>query len=169
MNNAALAGAARSDQFGDTAITTSRISPSVPNAQALIVPDPIEVFRERCEARALLFVHGQMSLHEAVDRLQAAAERGGLIDCIGQDEVQAVMSAAFAAVRKPTGGKAPVAKRTGKDSKALEPQTSERSTPKSVIDAFWLLVGNNDPGRLKAWLRQHPADAPALFKLLEAR
>jgi hypothetical protein len=154
MNNAALAGAARSDQFGDTAITISRISPSLPNTQA---PDPIEVFRERSAARALLFVNGQMSLHDAVDELQAAAERTGLIDRIGQDEVQTIMGAAFAAVRVPPASVLP------------EPEDSEPSsrTPKSTIDAFWTLVRCNDPERLKSWLRQRPADVPVLLKLLE--
>jgi hypothetical protein len=156
--NAALAGAARSDQFGDTAITSSRISPSVPNAQALgTVPDPIEVFHERSEARALLFGHDQMSLHDAVDELQAAAERTGLIDRIGRDEVQAIMSAAFAAVRVPPASVVP-------EPEGLEPSPS---TPKSTIDAFWTVVRCNDPERLKSWLRQRPADVPVLLKLLE--
>jgi hypothetical protein len=56
------------------------------------------VYAERCEARALLFIGGQISLHEAVDELQANAERSGLINSIGQDEAQRIMSVAFAAV-----------------------------------------------------------------------
>jgi hypothetical protein len=37
----------------------------------------------------------------------------------------------------------------------------------STTDAFWFLVRQGDPERLKSWLRDHPKDAPALVKLLE--
>jgi uncharacterized sporulation protein YeaH/YhbH (DUF444 family) len=67
---------------------------------AEIDPAPITkaaVFRERCEARAILWRASEFSLHEAVDVLQADAER--LVAEIGQDAVQEIMAAAFAAVR----------------------------------------------------------------------
>jgi len=57
--------------------------------------DPVEAFRARCEARAYLFSIGELDLHEAVDVLQADAERTGLLELIGQDEVQRIMSDAF--------------------------------------------------------------------------
>jgi hypothetical protein len=57
---------------------------------------PIQVFRERCEARCLLVSNGFMDLHEAVDTLQAAAEAQGLVARYGQDEVQQILSEAFA-------------------------------------------------------------------------
>jgi hypothetical protein len=56
---------------------------------------PLEVFRARAEARALLWQAGEFDLHEAVDVLQAAAVRDGLIDAIGQDAVQAIIAEAF--------------------------------------------------------------------------
>jgi len=59
-------------------------------------PDPIVVFLARCEARALLVANGLMTLIEAVDGLQAAAERTSLVDELGQDAVQGMMGAAFA-------------------------------------------------------------------------
>jgi hypothetical protein len=59
----------------------------------------IDVFRERAEVAAILFVKGELGLHEAIDQLQADAERSGLVDEIGQDQVQAVMSTAFRKVR----------------------------------------------------------------------
>jgi hypothetical protein len=62
-------------------------------------PLPLKVFIARAEARALLWQAGEFDLHEAIDELQAAAVRDGLVAAIGQDEVQAIMSAAFAAVR----------------------------------------------------------------------
>jgi hypothetical protein len=64
------------------------------------VVNRLEIFRARAEARAALWQAGEISLHDAVDKLQAAAERNGLVDEIGQDEVQAILSTAFAAVRE---------------------------------------------------------------------
>ncbi len=60
---------------------------------------PLRVFIARCEARALLWQAGEFDLHEAVDVLQAAAVRDGLVAGIGQDAVQAIMAKAFEAVR----------------------------------------------------------------------
>jgi hypothetical protein len=57
--------------------------------------DPLVVFRARAEARALLWHCGALDLHEAVDVLQHDAERTGLVDAIGQDEVQAIIATAF--------------------------------------------------------------------------
>jgi hypothetical protein len=57
---------------------------------------PIEIFRERCEARAMLVANGHMSLIEAVDGLQESAAAQGLLKRYGQDEVQQIMSESFA-------------------------------------------------------------------------
>jgi hypothetical protein len=57
---------------------------------------PIEIFRERCEARATLVAHGLYNLQDTVDTLQAAAEEQGLVARYGQDEVQQILSEAFA-------------------------------------------------------------------------
>jgi hypothetical protein len=62
-------------------------------------PDLVAVFRARCEARAMLVDVGMLGLHEAVDELQRDAKRDGLVERIGQDGVQAIMAAAFEAVR----------------------------------------------------------------------
>ena len=56
----------------------------------------IEIFRERCEARCLLVHNGLMDLQDAVDTLQAAAEAQGLVARYGQDEIQLILSEAFA-------------------------------------------------------------------------
>jgi hypothetical protein len=61
--------------------------------------DPVEVFRARAEARAILSAVGELTLHDAVDQLQAAAVRDGLVAAIGQDEVQAIFADAFAPYR----------------------------------------------------------------------
>lgn len=58
----------------------------------------VDAFRLRCEARAILVAEGAMDFHEAVDGLQAAAVAYGLIDDIGQDEVQKLLAEAFATV-----------------------------------------------------------------------
>jgi len=44
----------------------------------------IDAFRARCEARALLVGRGKMNLIDAVDDLQADAERDGLVTRYGK-------------------------------------------------------------------------------------
>ena len=68
-------------------------------AQAPLALDASKSFQARAEARAILFAEGAFDLHEAVDVLQAGAEAIGLVDEIGQDAVQAIMSEAFGSVR----------------------------------------------------------------------
>jgi len=63
--------------------------------------DPFAVFVARGQAKARLVREGDLDLHEAVDALQAAAVQTGLTGALGQDAVQAIMNAAFAAVHKP--------------------------------------------------------------------
>jgi hypothetical protein len=55
----------------------------------------VTAFCARCEARAWLVAEGEITLHEAVDELQASAVASGIVDAIGQDAVQSIMSAAF--------------------------------------------------------------------------
>jgi hypothetical protein len=55
----------------------------------------LDVFRLRCWARAYLVEHGIMLLQEAVDGLQEAAFSTGLVDLLGQDEMQLTMGKAF--------------------------------------------------------------------------
>lgn len=66
--------------------------------QPIKVPT-INAFVARCDARAWLVSAGELTLHEAVDELQASAQASGIIDAIGQDAVQAIMAAAFANTR----------------------------------------------------------------------
>jgi hypothetical protein len=63
-----------------------------------ITIDPVAVFTARAEARALLYAAGEFDLHEAVDKLQADAERSGLVAAIGQDQVQRIITEAFSTV-----------------------------------------------------------------------
>ena len=59
-----------------------------------------DVFIERAEGRAYLWSIGELSLHDAVDVLQADAERDGLVEQIGQDGVQKILSDALAPYRE---------------------------------------------------------------------
>lgn len=59
----------------------------------------IEIFRERCEARALLWCSGFLHLHDAVDELERSAVDSGLVNEIGHDAVQKIMADAFEARR----------------------------------------------------------------------
>jgi hypothetical protein len=62
-------------------------------------PSPLAVFTARAEARALLWRCLEFNLHEAVDVLQHAAVRDGVIATLGQDAVQEIISKAFGVVR----------------------------------------------------------------------
>jgi hypothetical protein len=53
-------------------------------------------FRKRCVARVAAVKSGRMSLIDTVDTLEATAKREGLIEILGQDEVQRVLSEVFA-------------------------------------------------------------------------
>jgi hypothetical protein len=61
------------------------------------MPAPIDVLRERCEARAVLVAHGYLDLQTAVDELQEAAAAQGLVAKHGQDAIQQIMADSFAA------------------------------------------------------------------------
>jgi hypothetical protein len=108
----------------------------------------VEVFAERCEARACLFAAGVFDLHEAVDVLQADAVRGGLVDEIGQGSVQTIMADAFSRVRITEPNSTPL--------------TTEKNTPlnlpTSTVRVIEHLITQNDPGRLRAWLAMHTRD-----------
>jgi hypothetical protein len=56
---------------------------------------PIVVFRERCEARAVLVSNGLMTLQDAVDWLQESAAAQGLLKQYGQDRVQEILAESF--------------------------------------------------------------------------
>jgi hypothetical protein len=56
----------------------------------------LEIFRERCEARAILIANGYLDFHIAIDELQESAVAQGLLKEFGQDEIQQILSEAFA-------------------------------------------------------------------------
>jgi hypothetical protein len=61
--------------------------------------DPLATFIARAKAKAVAWKAGEISLHDAVDALQQAAEAYGLVIELGQDAVQALMVEAFAPLR----------------------------------------------------------------------
>ena len=61
--------------------------------------EPRDAFQARAEAVASLYALGEETLPDAVDRLQADAVASGLVAEVGQDDVQAIMTDAFMAVR----------------------------------------------------------------------
>lgn len=48
------------------------------------------------------------------------------------------------------------------------PESRPRPVPQATIDAFYIVMSEDNPERLAAWLRNHPDDAPALLEMLEA-
>jgi hypothetical protein len=106
-----------------------------------------EIFRACCGARAYLYSIGEYDLHEAVDGLQEHAERHGLIDEIGQDAVQHLMSEAFRHARDPAG------------------VAVARAVPQSTLEAADYLLTLNDAERLHEWLgARSAADVEGIFK-----
>jgi hypothetical protein len=49
------------------------------------------------------------------------------------------------------------------------PSARPYRTAQSTVAAFWHVVSRNDLEYLKAWLANHPADAPTLLELLESK
>jgi hypothetical protein len=65
--------------------------------QDVRIADPLPRFIERCRAKARAWHTGEISLHDAVDACQQAAEAYGLVIELGADAVQAIMVEAFVA------------------------------------------------------------------------
>jgi hypothetical protein len=136
--------------------------PNAASAMALLglaKPDPLEVFRARCWAKALLVREGFANLQDSVDDLQNAVVAYGLArDDRARDAIQKIMKDAFAAAQID-----------------IEPEPSTLGQPQpyrtasSTIEAFFYLVGLNEADRLAGWLRERPQDAPTLLKLLEKK
>jgi hypothetical protein len=73
---------------------TAKAMPEIPAMNS--ANSPIEIFRERCWAKAMLVREGQADLQDAVDQLQEVAVSQGLLKEYGQDEVQAILAESFA-------------------------------------------------------------------------
>lgn len=101
-NGAAPAARAKGGE-GQEEIADERRSPS----RNLASPQTrFEVFRLRCICRARLWATDEIDLGIAVDELQESAVASGLVELVGQDEVQRLMAEAFGAVRDEFGASA---------------------------------------------------------------
>ena len=129
--------------------------------------NPIEVFTARCQARAFLFNAGELELHEAVDVLQDAAERTGLVARLGQDAVQAMMAYAFQAIQPdnsagpdPSNGPYHLVTRDGVASAAELQREYGRALadrfrhrlPASTVDALHYVIEQKDPRRFQQFI-----------------
>ena len=127
--------------------------------------NPLEVFTARCEVRAYLWAEGELELHDAVDALQAAAERDGLVARLGQDAVQAIMAKAFRAVRKPY-----VVPAMDRVPEPMAEAPARGIVPGATLSAAEYLVREGDTDRLRKLLASHSAtERAAIQKHLEAK
>jgi len=160
MRIAYATGPPKKEARAETRRATSKSSSSArtlshqaPNDKPLA--DPLEVFRARCETRAMLYASGEIDLHSAVDVLQDGAIKLGLIESIGQDAVQAIMAEMFERFshNKKTcrEGSLPIAGN-------LSTVDKSKHVAKSTLDAAdWLVRWSHDPKRFEAWLIEHSA------------
>lgn len=141
-------------------------------------------FAECCAMRRWFVDEGWISLQTSVDDMQYLAEHWGLVDEIGQDEVQRIIAEAFMPAEDlPSDYAAQLVmawelddprdrwKRTGELPPVWQAAAIAKPayrTPQSTIDAFGYVLSLGDGERLAAWLREHPTDAPALLETLEA-
>jgi hypothetical protein len=129
-------------------------------------PSPLEVFIARAETRAVLWACGEIDLHEAVDELQAAAERDGLVTVLGQDAVQEIIADAFAPQRDDLPHDVDVVPDPARD----EMQAANGEVPKATLEAAEFLVQQRDPARLRSWLDNHTAqERETILQHLEQR
>lgn len=77
------------------ALSRERQAPTIGEDGRTASASVLQIFSLRCWARARPYAEGIIDLHAAVDVLQAAAERDGLINTIGQDAVQELIAAEF--------------------------------------------------------------------------
>lgn len=141
-------------------------------------PPVLDVFRARCEARAVLVAEGEMDFLDAVDGLQDAAVAYGLVAEIGQDAVQEVMAAAFAVLwvervfdidavwNFPGWQQATLDYHRDRAGRVLivEPATERASNTvaQSTPDASaWLFFQLKDRERWEQWLDRHSAEERA--------
>lgn len=116
----------------------------------------IEDFWDCCTQHRWFYDLGILALQIAVDNLQWLAERWGLVDLHGQDEIQRVMALAFRDAGSPLTEEIPLAPEL--------PKPAYR-TPKATVDAFLYVACIGDVDELTAWLADHPRDADHLRKI----
>jgi hypothetical protein len=167
----------------------SAAAQTVPDMHQAALAD-IEDFRLCCADHAFFCDLGVLALSVAADNLQWLAERWGLVDLHGQDEIQTLMASAFAPPEKidlPSDYGSQIVrqweladerdrwKHTSELPPAvatIEPSLSPNrayQTVQTTIDAFLHVARTESAEYLAEWLGQHPVDAPYLHNLWKAR
>jgi hypothetical protein len=129
--------------------------------EKIIDPAPL-FFRARCEAVAYLVSAGAIALRDAVDGLQADAVSDGLVDAIGQDAVQAIMSTALGCALAYAHTMAEPAPPLAPIEEQQPPRRRELAA--STIDAFKYVVSLRDPNHLRQWLARRSIAERREFK-----
>jgi hypothetical protein len=125
--------------------------------QRLAGPSGREIFAARCQARAYLFAAGEIGLHEAVDVLQHDAEATGLVDELGQDEVQRILAEAFDVDIVPDISPGRHSTVSAVPAENLDPQ--QHGVANATLQAAEYLVRLDNPKGFEAWLLRHsPAE-----------
>jgi hypothetical protein len=131
-------------------------------------------FAECCEDHAWFYANHWISLQTAVDNLQGLADRWGLIEDLGQDAVQQMMSYEQE-INPPELSEYEtnyiqhiITRWEATDATRPRPaaRTEDRYRPaSSTIDAFFFVARSQDAAYLARWLADHPQDAAHLHKL----
>jgi hypothetical protein len=100
-----------------------------------------DAFIDRAWACAYLWAVGEYNLHVAVDVLQHDAECNNLIDRIGQDAVQKILSDAFAPYHFHEDVAAYAAP-------TVAPKPGKRTTPRTTIEAIMWCIRERGPQAL---------------------
>jgi hypothetical protein len=123
--------------------------------------DPIEIDPRSCELCGCT-----IDRHERID-----GDEGPLFFCLPPDEMDLDELERRAELIRQVEVAAIFARLEAMDdpSKRLPPprEPDPYRTPEATVNAFWFVVGLDDPDRLKAWFANHTRDVPALLKLLE--
>jgi hypothetical protein len=104
---------------------------------------PLLVLQARAEARAILYAAGELTLQDAVDGSQRAAEAYGLVAKLGQDAVQEIIAEAFAPFRDDMVPD------------LIEDGIPRTGTAESTLAAAEYLLKQNDVPRWREWLAKH--------------
>jgi hypothetical protein len=146
-----------------------------------------QFFAQLCEHRAELHAEGILTLHEAVDELQAFATLSGLVEAISQQSVQETMAfdgdvgmvdaceyeihlrTANLVQQWELADPRDRWRWTGEPRPIAQPEQPARREPypppQATIDAFFFLARQQDADCLARWLAARPTDAPALYKI----
>jgi hypothetical protein len=124
----------------------------------------VNVLEIRAQLRAYFWWVYAMEIDEAVDELQAYAERTALVDLIGQDAVQAIIAAPFERYRKRIEPE-----EIPLQPKPEPPQRRAYRPPQATIDAFKYVAATGDVAYLRQWLGDRPKDTPFLLAILESQ